>query len=157
MLYAGLDLSRQRLDVHLMDEDGSAVEVTAVRPDAGALRTLASTVSRCGQAVTAVVESMNGTRFHPRPARTLGLGYRGRRRAPYVVASYVREAGPLGQRTEGVVERALILLNRVTNPQSRTSSGCQLRSIGSNPAMPLLSKRSSSSKRDPDRDVIQIA
>jgi len=36
MLYAGLDLSRQRLDVHLLDEDGRTVEVTAVRPDADA-------------------------------------------------------------------------------------------------------------------------
>ena len=40
MLYAGLDLSRQRLDVHVLDEDGRTVEVTAVRPDADALRTL---------------------------------------------------------------------------------------------------------------------
>jgi hypothetical protein len=31
MLYAGLDLSRQRLDVHVLDEDGRTVEVTAVR------------------------------------------------------------------------------------------------------------------------------
>ncbi len=38
MLYAGLDLSRQRLDVHPLDEDGRTVEVTAVRPDADALR-----------------------------------------------------------------------------------------------------------------------
>jgi hypothetical protein len=38
MLYAGLDLSRQRLDVHLLDEDGRTVEATAVRPDADALR-----------------------------------------------------------------------------------------------------------------------
>ena len=41
MLYAGLDLSRQRLDVHVLDEEGRTVEVTAVRPDADALRTLA--------------------------------------------------------------------------------------------------------------------
>ena len=40
MLYAGLDLSRQRLDVHVLDEDGRTVEVTAVRPDADALRDL---------------------------------------------------------------------------------------------------------------------
>ncbi len=63
MLYAGLDLSRQRLDVHLMDEDGTAVEVTAVRLDADALRTLAALVSRHGQPVTGVIESMNGARF----------------------------------------------------------------------------------------------
>lgn len=63
MLYAGLDLSRRRLDVHVMDEDGSTVEVTAVHPDADALRTLTAVVSRHGQPVTAVVESMNGARF----------------------------------------------------------------------------------------------
>jgi transposase len=63
MLYAGLDLSRQRLDVHLLDEDGRTVEVTAVRPDADALRTLVASVARHGQAVTAAIESMNGARF----------------------------------------------------------------------------------------------
>lgn len=63
MLYAGMDLSRQRLDVHLLDEAGRTVEVTAVRPDADALRTLASVIGRHGQSVTGVIESMNGARF----------------------------------------------------------------------------------------------
>jgi len=63
MLYAGLDLSRQRLDVHVLDDQGQTVEVTAVRPDADALRTLASHVFRQGQEVTAVIESMTGARF----------------------------------------------------------------------------------------------
>jgi transposase len=63
MLYAGLDLSRQRLDVHVLDEDGRTVEVTAVRPDADALRTLARYVRRHGQEVTATIESMTGARF----------------------------------------------------------------------------------------------
>lgn len=63
MLYAGLDLSRQRLDVHLLDEDGRTVEVTAVRPDADALRTLVARLDLHGQEVTAAIESMNGARF----------------------------------------------------------------------------------------------
>jgi len=63
MLYAGLDLSRQRLDVHVLDEQGQTVEVTAVRPDADALRTLATHVLRRGHEVTAVIESMTGSRF----------------------------------------------------------------------------------------------
>ncbi len=63
MLYAGLDLSRQRLDVHVLDEDGRTVEVTAVHPDADALRTLVAIVGRHGQEVTAAIESMNGARF----------------------------------------------------------------------------------------------
>ena len=63
MLYAGLDLSRQRLDVHLLDEAGRTVEVTAVRPDADALQTLVAAVARHGHDVTAAIESMNGARF----------------------------------------------------------------------------------------------
>jgi transposase len=63
MLYAGLDLSRQRLDVHVLDEGGRTVEVTAVRPDVDALRTLATDVLRQGQEVSAAIESMTGARF----------------------------------------------------------------------------------------------
>ena len=63
MLFAGLDLSRQRLDVHVLDEDGRTLEVTAVRPDADALRTLASSMARHGQPISAVIESMTGARF----------------------------------------------------------------------------------------------
>jgi hypothetical protein len=36
MLYAGLDLSRKRLDVHVLEEGGATREVTAVFPDADA-------------------------------------------------------------------------------------------------------------------------
>ena len=39
------------------------MEVTGVRPDADALRTLASHVFRHGQEVTGVIESMTGARF----------------------------------------------------------------------------------------------
>lgn len=63
MLYAGLDLSRQRLDVHVLDEEGRTVVVTAVRPDADALRGLAARMDRHGQPVSAAIESMNGARF----------------------------------------------------------------------------------------------
>ena len=31
MLYVGLDLSRQRLDVHVLDEEGGTVEVLVSR------------------------------------------------------------------------------------------------------------------------------
>ena len=63
MLYVGLDLSRQRLDVHVLDEEGRTVEVTAVHPDADALRTLANRILCHGQEVSAVIESMTGSRF----------------------------------------------------------------------------------------------
>jgi hypothetical protein len=38
MLYAGLDLSRKRLDFHLLDAEGATVEVGAAPPDADGLR-----------------------------------------------------------------------------------------------------------------------
>src|SRR5215204_5111927 len=63
MLYAGLDLSRKRLDFRLLDQAGETVEVGAAPPDADGLRGLASRVARFGEPVRAAIESMNGARF----------------------------------------------------------------------------------------------
>src|SRR6266508_2578660 len=63
MLYAGLDLSRQRVDVYLMNEAGEPVQVTAAPPDVDGLRGLARQVAGLGQPVIAAIESMNGARF----------------------------------------------------------------------------------------------
>lgn len=61
MFYAGLDLSRKRLDVHVLDEAGETVQVSAIGPDADGLRSLATTLGF--SPVRAAVESMNGARF----------------------------------------------------------------------------------------------
>src|SRR5215212_7535359 len=61
MLHAGLDLSRRRLDVCLLDEAGELVEHAAAPPDAVGLRHLAERVN--GERVRAVIESMTGARF----------------------------------------------------------------------------------------------
>ncbi|MGC8633818.1 MAG: IS110 family transposase [Candidatus Limnocylindrales bacterium] len=63
MLYAGLDLSRQRVDVHVLDASGRTVEVTAVHPDTDGLRSLVDRIGRYGEPVEAAIESMNGARF----------------------------------------------------------------------------------------------
>src|SRR5580765_3125329 len=63
MLYAGLDLSRKRLDVHLLDADGATVEVGASAPDADGLGGLSERFARDGQSIRAAIESMNGARF----------------------------------------------------------------------------------------------
>ncbi len=60
MLYAGLDLSRRRLEVHVLDEGGETVAKLAVHPDADGLRSLAE---RFTGPVSAAIESMNGARF----------------------------------------------------------------------------------------------
>jgi hypothetical protein len=46
MLYAGLDLSRHRLNVHLMNRAGLPVLVTAAPPDAEGLRGLVRQTAR---------------------------------------------------------------------------------------------------------------
>jgi transposase len=63
MLHVGLDLSRTRLDVHVMDEAGVPLAVTTAAPDAGGLASLAHRVGELGGPVAAVIESMTGARF----------------------------------------------------------------------------------------------
>jgi transposase len=63
MLYAGLDCSRHRLEVHLMDQAGQPVQVTTAPPDADGLRGLVRQTARFDQPVMAAIESMNGARF----------------------------------------------------------------------------------------------
>jgi transposase len=63
MLYAGLDLSRKRLDFHLLDGEGATVEVGAAPPDADGLRGLTQRLDRHRAPIRAAIESMNGARF----------------------------------------------------------------------------------------------
>src|SRR6266496_3936785 len=63
MLYAGLDLSRKRLDFCLLDQLGEKVEVGAAPPDADGLRGLAVRIGRFDEPIFAAIESMNGARF----------------------------------------------------------------------------------------------
>src|SRR5215213_6124573 len=63
MLHVGLDLSRTRVDVHVMEETGAPVLVTTAAPDSGGLASLVSRVGEFGQPVTAAIESMTGARF----------------------------------------------------------------------------------------------
>ena len=61
MLHAGLDLSRKKLDVCVLSDEGEVVGEFAVAPDADGLRGLArrlGPVEVCG-----VIESMTGARF----------------------------------------------------------------------------------------------
>ncbi|HEY6319880.1 MAG TPA: hypothetical protein VI462_18565, partial [Acidimicrobiia bacterium] len=63
MLHAGLDLSRKRLDVCLLDEAGEVVDRCSAFPDRGGLGVLADQVGVLGHPVMAAIESMNGARF----------------------------------------------------------------------------------------------
>jgi len=63
MLHAGLDLSRTRLDFHLLDQAGVTVEIGTAPPDGDGLRGLTRRVARFGEPVRAAIESMTGARF----------------------------------------------------------------------------------------------
>src|SRR3954454_2599901 len=63
MLHVGLDLSRTRLDVHVMTEVGAPMLVTTAAPAAGGLASLAARLGEFGRPVTAAIESMTGARF----------------------------------------------------------------------------------------------
>ena len=63
MLHAGLDLSRRRLDVCVLSDEGELVEELVSPPDAERLRYLVSKVARHHRPVRGVIESMTGARF----------------------------------------------------------------------------------------------
>src|SRR5437588_3502337 len=63
MLYAGLDLSRKRLDFHLLDGEGETVDVGTAPPDADGLLGLTGRLNRHREPIRAAIESMNGARF----------------------------------------------------------------------------------------------
>jgi transposase len=64
MLHAGLDLSRKKLDVCLLSEQGEQLDQLAVPPDVDSLRRLARRIDEVhGEPVCAVVESMSGARL----------------------------------------------------------------------------------------------
>jgi transposase len=64
MLHAGLDLSRRKVDVCLLSDEGKHLDQLAVAPDVDSLRTLAKRVEEVHrEPVAAVVESMTGARF----------------------------------------------------------------------------------------------
>jgi transposase len=106
MLYAGLDLSRQRLDVHVLDEEGRTVEVTAVRPDGDALRTLARRVLRHDHEVSAAIESMTGARFVHDTLERWGWD------VAIADAAKVKGIAPLAAKTDKIDARVLAELAR---------------------------------------------
>jgi hypothetical protein len=63
MFDAGLDLSRKRLDFHLLDAEGGTVDVGASPPYADGLCGLSQQLARHGEPIRAAIESMNGARF----------------------------------------------------------------------------------------------
>ena len=80
MLYAGLDLSRQRLDVHVLDEGGRTVEVTSATREVFGLRELVARISRHGQEVSATIIDVGVEVLNPVQVSAAGMDSGGLKR-----------------------------------------------------------------------------
>ena len=103
MLHAGLDLSRKRLDVHVVDEERVTVAVTGVLPDRDGLRSLVDRFK--GQAVTAAIESMTGARYVHDELERLGW------EVEIADAQRVKGVAPLACKTDKIDARVLAELS----------------------------------------------
>jgi transposase len=103
MLHVGLDLSRARLDVCVVDDGGELVGETAVPPDVEGLRLLASRLA--GRRVRAVIESMTGARFVHDTLEQLGC------EVLVADAQKVKGLAPLACKTDKIDARVLAELS----------------------------------------------
>jgi transposase len=106
MLHVGLDLSRTRVDVCVVDEAGAAMAVTTAAPDAGGLASLVHRVGAFGQPISAAIESMNGARFVHDQLELLGW------QVAIADAVKVKGLAPLACKTDRIDARVLAELSR---------------------------------------------
>jgi transposase len=104
VLHAGLDLSRKRLDVHVLDEQAKTVVVAAVTPDRDGLRGLDRQLAAFGQPVRAAIESMTGARFVHDELELLGW------EVDVADAQRVKGLAPLACKTDKIDARVLAVL-----------------------------------------------
>jgi transposase len=105
MLHAGLDLSRKRLDVCLLCDQGELLDERPVAPDAGGLSILAERVRRHGEPVRGVIESMTGARFVHDTLEQHGW------EVEIADAQKVKGLAPLACKTDRIDARVLALLS----------------------------------------------
>ena len=118
MLHAGLDLSRKRIDVCLLSDQGELLEELACPPDRDGLRGLARRVElprRAGRGGDRVDDRRP---LRPRHPGVLGLGGRDRRRR-----QKVKGLAPLAAKTDRIDARVLALLSASATWCRR--SGCR--------------------------------
>jgi transposase len=106
MLHAGLDLSRKKLDVCLLGDDGEHLDQLAVAPDVDSLRTLARRVDEVHrQPVCAVIESMTGARIVHDTLEQAGWS------VEIADAQKVKGLAPLACKTDEIDSRVLAVLS----------------------------------------------
>lgn len=107
MLHVGMDLSRTRLDVCVMDETGTVLDESPWPPDADGLAHLVRNVARFGDhEILAVIESMNGARFVHDTLERFGW------QVELADAQKVKGLAPLACKTDRIDARVLAELSR---------------------------------------------
>ena len=106
MLHAGLDLSRKKLDVCLLSDDGEHLDQLAVPPDADSLRTLVRRIEETHhEPVLAVIESMTGARIVHDTLEQEGWG------VEIADAQKVKGLAPLACKTDKIDSKVLAVLS----------------------------------------------
>jgi transposase len=106
MLHAGLDLSRKKLDVCLLSDDGEHLDQLAVPPDVDSLRTLARRIEEVyREPVCAVVESMTGARIVHDTLEACGWS------VEIADAQKVKGLAPLACKTDKIDSKVLAVLS----------------------------------------------
>jgi transposase len=106
MLHAGLDLSRKRIDVCLLSDQGELVDELACPPDRDGLRGLARRAGVHDEPVVGVIESMTGARFVHETLESLGWA------VEIADAAKVKGLAPLAAKTDRIDARVLALLSQ---------------------------------------------
>jgi transposase len=106
MLHAGLDLSRKRLDVRVLDDAGDTALETWIPPDRDGLHSLVRRVEMFREPVRGVIEAMNGARFVHDQLEQLGW------EVEIADAARVKGLAPLACKTDRIDAWVLAELSR---------------------------------------------
>ena len=107
MLHAGLDLSRKRLDVCLLDDDGEHLDQLAVAPDVDSLKRFARRIEETHhEPVCAVIESMTGARIVHDTLEQAGWS------VEIADAQKVKGLAPLACKTDAIDSKVLATLSQ---------------------------------------------
>jgi transposase len=107
MLHAGLDLSRKKLDVCLLSDQGEHLDQLATPPDAQSLRRLARRIEETHrEPVCAVIESMTGARIVHDTLEQEGWS------VEIADAQKVKGLAPLAAKTDRIDSKVLAVLSQ---------------------------------------------
>ncbi len=140
MLHAGLDLSRKKLDICLLSDNGEHLDQLAVPPDVDSLRTLARRIEEVHrEAVCAVVESMTGARIVHDTLEAEGWD------VEIADAQKVKGLAPLACKTDKIDSKVLAVLSATATWCRR--SGCPTRGCARSASSPASASTWSSTSR----------